>query len=68
MKATEVNGRSIFSRWLLPEAGLNDKITVDGKTTTRYQARPPGNLPRLMSLDEFANKNLMDCVNSHVLT
>ena len=66
MKATEVNGRSIFSRWLLPEAGLNDKITVDGKTTTRYQARPPGNLPRLMSLDEFANKNLMDCVNSHV--
>ena len=66
MKATIVNGRSIYSRWLLPEAGLNDEITAYGKMTTRYQGRPPGNLPRLMSLDEFANKNLMDCVNAHV--
>ena len=32
----------------------------------RYCGRPPGNLPRLMSLDEFANKNLMDCVNRHI--
>ena len=23
-------------------------------------------MPRLMSLDEFGNKNLMDCVNAHV--
>ena len=37
-----------------------------GKMTTRYQGRPPGNLPRLMSHDEFANKKLMDCVNAHV--
>ena len=66
MKTTVVNGRSIYERWLLPQQGLNNFITAGGKTTTRYQARPPGNLPRLMSLDEFANKNLMDCVNSHV--
>ena len=66
MDAAVVNGRTIYERWLLPQAGLNDVITAGGKTTTRYQGRPPGNLPRLMSLDEFANKNLMDCVNSHV--
>ena len=66
MKETFVNGRSIFSRWLLPEAGLNDSISVNGKITTNYRGRPPGNLPRLMSLDEFGNKNLMDCVNSHI--
>ena len=66
MKETEVNGRTIFERWLLPQEGLNDFITADGETTTRYRGRPPGNLPRLMSLDECGNKNLMDCVNSHV--
>ena len=66
MRETYVNGRSIFSRWLLPEAGLNDRIVVDGKVNKHYGGRPPGNLPRLMSLDEFGNKNLMDCVNRHV--
>lgn len=66
MRETIVNGRSIFSRWLLPEAGLNDSIFIDGKENHRFRGRPPGNLPRLMSLDEFGNKNLMDCVNRHV--
>lgn len=27
MKTEKVNGRSIHSRWLLPEAGLNDSLT-----------------------------------------
>ena len=67
MKATIVNGRSIYSRWLLPEAGLNKEITAYGKMTTRYQGRPPGNLPRLMSLDEFSKKTTVNYVNSHVL-
>ena len=58
--------RSLLSCWLLPEAGLNDFITAHGKTTTRYGGRPPGNLPRLMSLDEFGNKVLMDSVNAHI--
>ena len=67
MKVTFVNGRSIYSRWLLPEAGLNDVIEVeDSKSTMRFANQPPGNVPRLMSLDECANKNLMDCVNRHI--
>ena len=66
MKSTILNVRSIYSRWLLSEAGLNNEVTANGKMTTRFQGRPPGNLPRLMSLDKFANKNLMDCVNAHV--
>ena len=45
---------------------MNDAITVDGRVTTRYRGRPPGNLPRLMSLDKFRNKALMDCVNCHI--
>ena len=69
MKTEKVNGRSIHSRWLLPEAGLNDSLTPPpegGKATPRFKERLPGNLPRLMALDEFGNKNLMDCVNRHV--
>ena len=46
---------------------MNDTIIVEGRrNTTRFQGRPPGNVPRLMSLDEFGNKSLMDCVNRHV--
>jgi len=66
MMTEMVNGRSLYSRWLLPEAGLNDIIAVNDTTTTRYSNRPPGNLPQLMALDEFGNKKLMDCVNRHV--
>ena len=67
MKVTFVNGRSLYSRWLLPEAGLNNVLEVEGsKPTARFANRPPGNVPRLMSLDECANKNLMDCVNRHI--
>ena len=67
MKTEKINNRSIFSRWLLPEAGLNDSLAgVNNKAMTRFKNRPPGNLPWLMSLDEFGNKNLMDCVNRHI--
>lgn len=59
-------GQSLLSCWVLPEAGLNDFIAAHGKTTTRYGRRPPGSLPRLMSLDEFGNKVLMDSVNDHI--
>jgi hypothetical protein len=67
MKATIVNEWTIYSRWLLSEVGLNNEITTYGKMTTHYQGWPSGNLLRLTSLDKFANKNLMDCVNAHVL-
>ena len=63
MKTYFVNGRSIYSSWVLPEAGLNDEIEVDGKITTRYRGRPPGNLPRTIRLGKFANKNVTDAVN-----
>ena len=63
MKTYFVNGRTIYSRWVLPEAGLNDKIEVNGKITTRYRGRPPDNLPRTIGLDGFANKNAMGAVN-----
>ena len=54
MQTTFVNGRSIYSRWLLPQAGLNERIEVEGgRFNRRYANRPPGNLPRLMSLDEY---------------
>ena len=52
---------------MLPEAGLNDSLTgLNHKATTRFKNRPPGNLPRLIGLDKFGNKNLMDCVNRHI--
>ena len=67
MKKAKINGRTLYERWLLPEAGLNEVITLaDGRTSRSYANRPPGNLPRLMALDECANKNLMDCVNRHI--
>ena len=41
--------KDYLKRWLLPRAGLNDKITRnDGKTSTDYRGRPPGNLPEVM--------------------
>ena len=53
MKVTFVDGRSIYSQWLLPEVGLSNVLEVEGsKPTTRFANRPPGNVPRLMSLDE----------------
>ena len=67
MKTGMIDGRSIFSRWILPEAGLYDSILgLDGKRTKRYAGRPPGNLPLLMALDEFGNKNIVACVNRHI--
>ena len=46
---------------------MNDSLTgVNEKSTTRFKNRPPVNLPRLMGLDEFGNKNFMDCVNRHI--
>ena len=46
---------------------MNDSLTgANDKATTRFKNRPPGNLPRLMGLDESGNKNLMDCVNRHI--
>lgn len=62
-----LNGRSLYSRWLLPEQGLNATIEMEGgRTNTRFRDRPPGNLPRLMSLDEAGNKALRDAVNRHI--
>jgi len=67
MKKTKIAGRTLHERWLLPEAGLNEVITLEGgRISKAYANRPPGNLPRLMALDECANKNLMDCVNRHI--
>ena len=52
---------------MLPEAVLNNVIQLEGgKSTRRFANRPTGNVPRLMNLDECANKNLMDCVNRHI--
>ena len=61
-----VNKRSLFSRWLLPEAVLNNSIAVNGTVTKRYRERPPGNLPWHMSLDEFGNTHMIDGVNRHI--
>ena len=41
IQRTFVNGRSIYSRWLLPEVGLNEHIEVEGgRFNTRYANRP----------------------------
>ena len=67
MRRTMLKGRSLYSRWLLPEQGLNTTIEMEGgRTNTRFCDRPPGNLPRLMSLDEAGNKALRDAVNCHI--
>ena len=68
MQRTFVNGRSIYSRQLLPQAGLNERIEVEGggRFNMRYANRPPGNLPRIMSLDEYANNALVVATNEHV--
>ena len=34
MKVTFVNGQSLYSRWLLPEAGLNNVLEVEGSKPT----------------------------------
>ena len=67
MEKTLVNGRSIYSRWLLPEAGLNKRIDLGGgRFTRRYANRPPGNLPRLMILDKYGNNALVVATDDHV--
>ena len=63
---TMLAGWSLYLCWVLPEAGLNNVIVAHGKTTTQCGGRPRGSLPRLMSLDEFGNKILMDGVNDQV--
>ena len=46
---------------------MNAKIEVEGgKTTNRFADRPPGNMLRLMSLDEAGIKALIDVVNRHI--
>ena len=48
--------KDYLKRWLLPRAGLNHKITRnDGKTSTDYRGRPPGNLPEVMEWDNTCN-------------
>ena len=55
-----VNRQSVHSRWFFPEAGLNNVIEAEeSKPTTRFANRP--------RLNECTNKNLMDCVNQHIL-
>ena len=57
MKVAIINGWSIYSRWLLSETGLNNVIELGkSKPTNQFANWPPGNVPRLMSLDECANK------------
>jgi hypothetical protein len=52
---------------LLPETVLNDVIEVEeSKPITRFSNWPLGDLPRLVSLNECVNKNLMICVNRHI--
>ena len=46
---------------------MDDLIKLEeSKPTKGFTYRPPGNVLGLMSLDECANKNLMDCVNRHI--
>ena len=67
MQRTFANRRTIYSRWVLPQASLNERIELEGaQFNTRYANRPPGNLPRLMSLDKYANNALVVATNDHV--
>ena len=59
MKDTlHTDGRSYYSLWIKPEAGLS--------AGTAYAGRPPGNSPELMPWDTSLNKDVDDCVARHV--
>ena len=59
MKDTlHTDGRSYYSLWIKPEAGLS--------AGTAYAGRPPGNSPELMPWGTSLNKDVDDCVARHV--
>ena len=60
-------GQKIGDMWLRPVLGCNDKITLsNGKTTTDYAGRPPGNSPEFMPLDTTLNQDVHEAVNTQV--
>jgi hypothetical protein len=50
MKQTHFNGKSIYSRWLIPQNDLNKHTT--------YHDRPVGNSPEFMPLDNSLNNDI----------
>ena len=63
MKETIIPGkeRSIYDRWVKPENGLNDAF---GK---RWWARPIGDSPELMPLDNSLNQDIHESVRRYVV-
>ena len=62
MKTTKIPGEDvcIYSRWVKPELGLNDKF---GK---RWWQRPIGNSPEMMPLDNSLNQDIHESVRGNV--
>ena len=57
MEKTMVDGRSMKSRWLVPQNGVNAR--------TVYEGRPVGNSPEFMPLDNSLNNNIKASLNRH---
>ena len=52
-----VDGRSMKSRWLVPQNGVN--------ANTVYKGRPFGNSPEFMPLDNSLNNDIKSSLNRH---
>ena len=60
-------GRKLLDMWIRPVLGCNDIITLpNGKTTTNYAGRPPGNSPEFMPLDTTLNEDIHSAVRMQV--
>ena len=66
MEKNEFEGEKISNMWIKPVLGCNEKITINGKTTTTYAGRPPGNSPEFMPLDTTLNQDIHKAVNKQV--
>ena len=57
MEKTMVDGKSMKSRWLVPQNGVN--------AHTVYEGRPVGNSPKFMPLDSSLNNDIKVSLNRH---
>ena len=62
--------QNFYKNWLKPELGISDEVvwTCDGNRTisTRYKARPVGDSPEMMPLDNSLFRDLRSSLDLHV--
>ena len=66
-KKNKYQGRCLYDMWIKPVYGCDDVIVLtNGKRSTDYAGRPPGNSPEFMPMDNTLNQDIHAAVETQV--